>query len=878
MDFKTFSPQLLVDCIAHELKKTDDAKMASILALKRLKKDPKHYEQFGIFESQDMQKARNTKYIKRIPKPGGGYRYFYTQEEYDKFKKEEKPKEKKSSWMNKFASFFGLKSQKETIQKIEQDYKKAKIGEKYNVTWDGWKDHLAEYFNNKEKWDNFFFGKKEKKEKKAEKKEKKEKKKTEVKVKKEGLKLSVMREIFNLYGKKEDITDFDPSSFEETPETTNPSVDYFAQDDDFFYYNIKNKVYKKLKSEIIPGVVGVDLGDQEPIPMEDFLKEALKKEQQQAEESKKSGTAKSKTSKRAVQKKESLQTSIDSVFDAIDQGVFTAQEFLADPKAYKDEKTLGRAVNNPVTWKAIIAAVRKKYNPTEKELEKQRKEAEKESNIKRGIEFVDDNFDTMPETKNEKEYDSKVAKTINEVTPETRNEAEREIVGIPDPPKEEDIERPTETKFKPEERTFVFPISGTKVELKDYKKMPANKIFLSSEKDILEKERPEYIPEISRDDFSYWKLLIPAYKISEDEYILKTKMGRTTFKDGKPVVISKDEYVIVNRDLYAATQDYYLKKEKAEKKKYYDELDEKHGRKFKRKRVTVISKNKMMRSQGEIIREFIGGKLGFSAGESIWDKYKELREDLEQKTDDMNIQIEEYYNTYAKGKETAYGDKGLNDSLENEYGVKVKRQNGAEITDNEINEIKDCMNDLFSVFGDKSSMAKNFGLKISHSGDVLMHARKAAGLFIPSMKAIGVTGKYGKKGTGFILAHEFGHFMDYYLGSKEDRHYSSDNPAGISGQIASTFRKTMQKAQNSKYQRRTCECFARAMEQYWAIKTNNNEILSQWDSDGNHPSEENFKKEIMPLIDQLLEEKKDMLKAFFKQFDKKTGKYKYLKI
>jgi hypothetical protein len=59
MDFKTFSPQLLVDCIAHELKKTDDAKMASILALKRLKKDPKHYEQFGIFESQDMQKAKN---------------------------------------------------------------------------------------------------------------------------------------------------------------------------------------------------------------------------------------------------------------------------------------------------------------------------------------------------------------------------------------------------------------------------------------------------------------------------------------------------------------------------------------------------------------------------------------------------------------------------------------------------------------------------------------------------------------------------------------------------------------------------------------------------------------------------------------------------
>lgn len=42
--FEKFSPQALRDAIEIELKKTDDAKMASMIAIKRLEKDPQFYE------------------------------------------------------------------------------------------------------------------------------------------------------------------------------------------------------------------------------------------------------------------------------------------------------------------------------------------------------------------------------------------------------------------------------------------------------------------------------------------------------------------------------------------------------------------------------------------------------------------------------------------------------------------------------------------------------------------------------------------------------------------------------------------------------------------------------------------------------------------
>lgn len=458
----------------------------------------------------------------------------------------------------------------------------------------------------------------------------------------------------------------------------------------------------------------------------------------------------------------------------------------------------------------------------------------------------------------EKKADIKIAKEINKATPDTRNKTEREIVGIPKPPPIEDIETP-KTSFSPKDSTWTIPFYKSKdpetVKTKDYTGIVPKDVYIVSPKNILTNKKPDYIPEIDEEFLEYSKYFVPTMKLSEDRYIMLTHRERR--RGTSQPVLGENKYAVVTRDVFAATVDYYFKLAKAKRKKEDEEYIEKTGRKLHRKRMSMISVNKMSYTQSNFIYDFTGDNR------NVWKEYGEIRSDLKQKISDMEIQIEEYYNTHAKGQETAYGDKGLNDNLLNDYGIKVKRQNGSEINNTEIQEIKSAMDDVFSVFGNRKGMAEKFGLKVSHAGEKRMHARKAAGLFIPSMKAIGVTAKYGDKGTGFILAHEWGHFMDYYVGENSDRHYVSDNPNNIAGEIADVFRKNMTKLQKSAYQNRTCECFARSMEQYWAIKTDNKELMEEWDS-GNHPTEEVFKERLMPLIDKFLKENENLLKAIFK--------------
>jgi len=504
----------------------------------------------------------------------------------------------------------------------------------------------------------------------------------------------------------------------------------------------------------------------------------------------------------------------------------------------------------------------------------------------------------VKETSEQKAKDIQISTAINTVTPENRNEKENEILNIPEltEPEKENIIEPT-VEFVPDYEVVSIP--GLIVEgknnsqhlLKSYLKVKPKDILLQNEKTILTKEKPSYIPEVDEKFLKGAGFVIPTYKLETDKYLIQTNAKRKVWtEDKKWHIAGEDTYIIVNRDVLAATYDYFIKKAKMLKKEETKKRQEKYpDYKVTAERITVLTDKKMSYDQQRVFSYFIRNVTGFSGGGSkfMWEKYKEIREDIAQKTSDMEIQLEDYYNAHAKGRETSYGDKGTNDSLLSTLGVKVKRQNGAEITSKEITEIKDAVDDVFSVFGNRSSMAKNFGLKISHAGDKNMHARKAAGIFIPSLKVIGVTTQYGNGTTGFVLAHEWSHFMDFYVGEKNDRHYISDNPNHVAGEIADTFRKNMKKQQKSAYYNRTCECFARALEQYWAIKTNSTDILQRWDSLGTHPEENIFKEKVMPLIDRFLSENDQLLKAFFndnfnknkniliKSFDRVKGVFVY---
>jgi len=69
MEFIDFTPHQLRKAIEIELQKNNDAKMASIIALKNLNNDPEYYE--------DMEKARSHKYVNKKPDGNGGWIYTY---------------------------------------------------------------------------------------------------------------------------------------------------------------------------------------------------------------------------------------------------------------------------------------------------------------------------------------------------------------------------------------------------------------------------------------------------------------------------------------------------------------------------------------------------------------------------------------------------------------------------------------------------------------------------------------------------------------------------------------------------------------------------------------------------------------------------------
>jgi len=438
-----------------------------------------------------------------------------------------------------------------------------------------------------------------------------------------------------------------------------------------------------------------------------------------------------------------------------------------------------------------------------------------------------------------------IAKIIKAVTPETRTATEAQLFGAD---LKEDL--PEVYHYEPT-RVEEEPYSSDNRICWDFRDVIPVQIGLISEKDILTKEPPSWIPLIDSDErFRSVGNRVEAVKIGDNDYLIRGGAGTVN-------------YARVNLDVLAATQDYYLKRAKALAHNKFEETKAKRRDNgssdayVKKHPVRVVGENRAMFTTLEMSTSFMGLR-----GNARFKPIKAAIDDMKQKLSDMNIQLEENYTSYNKGQQTAYGNSGTKTDLLDKYGVLVKRQNGDAITKKEIGDISTALESIFSVFGNRASMAKSFGLKISHSGTVLMHARKASGIFFPAFNAIGVTMQGGPRGFGFTLSHEWAHFMDNYLGTKSGRHnYASDDWASLPGQIASIFRKSMALPQKSDYQNRTCECFARAMEQYFSYKTGEQDALIAGASKGNQVPKGEFEKNLVPLIDRFFQENNELLKS-----------------
>lgn len=422
----------------------------------------------------------------------------------------------------------------------------------------------------------------------------------------------------------------------------------------------------------------------------------------------------------------------------------------------------------------------------------------------------------------------------------------------------------------------------------DYSNIEHDKIFLVNKHDILEKEKPDWIPELDLDGLMADEFLPTTIKSSDGFYYVQAKkfigMGTKSVEikeligKNKTVEIQEKKYETtvykMSSDILAATVDYYIKKQKALNKQVGKKETVGLPRRTKSmytsrfqnmvdllrfipeyKENEALLKHYPNRSKSEAYRK---------QNKIIFDQYKDLLGNLKDKILDLNLDKIDYGNAYTKGEITSYGDTGLSNSLYEDFGVRIKKQNGSTFSLEQKNRVESVLKDTYTYYGDLSNISKDFNLKVSYADNCRQHARKAIGLFTPYHNAIGVSFFDDNTYERTTAVHEFAHFLDYTKGNEFSYRYASDKDGSLENQIATKYKKLIREQnENNKskvgesktiklgdYWYRTCECFARAMEQDFELTIG----LKEKCNPPAYLPEEIFNKEIKPLIEELKKE------------------------
>lgn len=474
----------------------------------------------------------------------------------------------------------------------------------------------------------------------------------------------------------------------------------------------------------------------------------------------------------------------------------------------------------------------------------------------------------------------KIEQAVQRVTPDTRNETQAQLFGFD--PEETAEDEPDDYLFEPEPLgDRLTPLVTQSEPAFDYSHAIPKKMLLQPQDGILDRERPAYIPDLEEDELRYNRGFPPIadngdgtyfivsarrgdikqYKLSLDGLAATLDYYWKRFKEGdRREIAARQEAMREKSEVWLAE---HPERDAFQESRYSRNERDYHQRvvagkvKPRVRKFRVLGKNKMTYSQ-----QYVERASGYK-NRAMWDHYRELRESIDRKMKDMAIQTQDVESTYHKGEETSFGDAGTVADLLDSHGVLVKRQNGDDITPEEVGQIRKALDGVFDTYGDRSEMARKYGLKVSHTGKTLVHARRAQGLFFPTYRAIAVSSHGGDDQFGFTLSHEWAHFMDSYLGGT-DRWYASDDTQSQAGKIAARFREHMSRPQKSDYQSRTCECFARAFEQYFATKQGKGEQYQrEFNREGNHPDQATFKRYIAPMIDEFFETMDPMLKSLW---------------
>lgn len=449
---------------------------------------------------------------------------------------------------------------------------------------------------------------------------------------------------------------------------------------------------------------------------------------------------------------------------------------------------------------------------------------------------------------------------------------------------------------------------------------------------ILESPRPKYIPVVDEKSLEYKGYVFDAIRIEKDTYILSTKSFKWE-EENMFVIVTLDQLVLI-LDYYTkkakAVNELQAEKRSAANEAYWDRLPEdrrslflnqkgiyfslpakikktitqadyelldwrqkeklyKFYKRYGAKRlVSKLDETHMWVSFHDMYQQFINpdahpinskgepqiGKrsgLGLYGNKEAFAYWYWFRDMLDFKIKDIKSQRDEMAESYQQAMETSFGASNTNDTLKDEFGILVKRQNGDPINPMEIEQIRDAWSMVQKTFGNLKVNANKHNIKVSHSGNRLMFAMKAIGVYISNMGTIGVSNKYGDEQFKSTLSHEIAHFIDNFIGELNGKRWASDDYEGSAGQIAFTFRNNMNKpkSQQTDYVNSTKECFARAFQQYFGYINFGDEasiahsyvdlgtVQKIYNAD-NFLSKDNFTQKIQPLIEKFLAENKDV--------------------
>ena len=422
------------------------------------------------------------------------------------------------------------------------------------------------------------------------------------------------------------------------------------------------------------------------------------------------------------------------------------------------------------------------------------------------------------------------------------------------------------------------------VQITDYTGIEHDKIFLVNKKDILTKPRPSWIPELDENCLEREDFLPHCVKDSDGYYFVqKTSLEVPEDYNGpklsdyeKRQRFTKKTYYKMSLDLIAATCDYYIKKRRAEIKLSGDT----HRVGFPRSAgsmtwaryddmVSMFSLCEAYKDDPEITKNYGHVKARRSNPKhkgyirqteiAFHDHYGPLLQELKDKKLDMNLQKQDAADTHKKGEETSYGMSGRSDTLKKNFGVTIKKQNGTGFDSQQLKNISEALENVWNHYGKLDDVAIAFNLGISYAANTLQHARKAVGIFHPEYHAIGVSFFEEKvadsKDSSMVLCHEVAHWLDFEKGNRDHFHYASDKSGTLENKIALKFKELVRKRNSGgkklgDYWYRTCECLARAMEEDYGLKHDCYDFYN----DQAYLTPEVFKKEIAPLVEQLLEE------------------------